>query len=234
MRRRCDRATPHAAEERRSYRWFYDHLLSRVYDFVILWLLLPCGGERRFRRHMMAGVEFAPGERIIDLCCGTGSSTLGILEQAPAPSLALAADLSIGQLRRAKPKLAPRGVFLMAANAARTPLPSAFFDSVLIAHALHEMPRATRLGVLREARRLLRPGGQLVVLDLDNPPSLARRLLLGAWIGYWLPYPINFENRTRRDMLSHGVQNEVAEAGFVRTQKSSLYEGAMQVVIGWA
>jgi hypothetical protein len=62
--------------------------------------------------------------------------------------------------------------------------------------------------------------------------SRARRLLLGLWLGYWLSYPLNFENPTRRDMVKRGVVNEMAEAGFSRTEKVSRFRGTMQVVLG--
>jgi demethylmenaquinone methyltransferase/2-methoxy-6-polyprenyl-1,4-benzoquinol methylase len=221
------------SQPRRYYKWFYDHVHSRQYDLLLRWLLLPFGGEKRFRRQMMANVDFAPGERVLDLCCGTGASTLAILKRTPGLSLVVGADLSVGQLRQAKLKLASRGVPLVEADAAHAPFAAACFDTVVIPHALHEMPRQTRLAALREARRLLRNTGKLVALELDDPPTLGRRLLLAAWLGYWLPYPINFENPTRRDMLRHGLQAAVAEAGFSRTRKIPMFKGAMQVVFGW-
>lgn len=77
----------------------------------------------------------------------------------------------------------------------------------------------------------MRDGARLIVLELDNPSRLGRRLLLGLWLGYWLPWPINFENRTRRDMLRHGVANEVQETGFRNVCKLSKFQETMQVVM---
>lgn len=77
---------------------------------------------------------------------------------------------------------------------------------------------------------MLRPEGRVAVLELDAPPSRLRRILLGAWLLYWLPYPINFETPTRRDLLRHGLAREVREAGFADIHKVSKYRGCMQVV----
>jgi demethylmenaquinone methyltransferase/2-methoxy-6-polyprenyl-1,4-benzoquinol methylase len=223
---------PRAREGHRrpAYEWMYDHLESRFYDLGLRWFLLPFGGERRFRREMTAELEFAPGARVLDLCCGTGSSSVAIRERAGPSCRLVGADLSRGQLERAVRKGACRPISLVAANAAHAPFPSESFDWVVVPHALHEMPRETRLAVLREARRLVMRDGRVAVLELDDPPSRLRRILLGAWLLYWLPYPINFENPTRRDMVQHGLTREMAQAGFEGIRKVSKYHGTMQVV----
>ncbi|UCE85235.1 MAG: methyltransferase domain-containing protein [Deltaproteobacteria bacterium] len=220
-------------QQRPAYKWFYDNIHSREYDLALRWFLWPFGGERRFRREMMACVPFDDRERILDLCCGTGSSARAIREQAGRSARIVGADLSIGQLRRARAKEEIRDVLLVEADASATPFRAGHFDTVVIPHALHEMPRRTRIDVLREARRLVRPEGRVVVLELDDPPSRLRRLLMGLWLGYWLPYPINFENPTRRDMVRRGVVAEMKAAGFERTRRISKFEGTMQVVFGW-
>ncbi len=221
------------AHRRPAYKWWYDHLESRFYDVGLRWFMLPFGGERRFRREMTSTLEFAPGERVLDLCCGTGSSSVAIRERAGPSCRLVGVDLSRGQLARAARKPGSRPMALVEANAAATPFASASFDCVVIPHALHEMPRETRVAVMREARRALRPGGRVAVLDLDDPPSRLLKIFLGAWLLYWLPYPINFENPTRRDMVRHGLKSELAEAGFEEIRKVSKYHGTMQVVTAW-
>ena len=76
---------------------------------------------------------------------------------------------------------------------------------------------------------MVKKGGEVIVLELDRPPSLPVRLLMGFWAFYWLPG--NFETPTRRDMLKHGVVNEVKEAGLSNVRKYSSYKGAFQTVI---
>lgn len=219
-------------QDRKWYKWFYDNIHSRWYDLLIKWLLWPFGGEKKFRQEMIEPIEFSPNDRILDMCCGTGGTTFVIRERVGEDAEIIGLDLSPGQIRIAKKKNRFSNVKFIEADASNTDFETGYFDKVIIPHALHEMPRKIRLKVLREARRVLKEKGKVIVLELDDPENPKRRLLLGLWLGYWLPYPINFENPTRKDMLKHGVVNEVREAGFKDVQKISKFQGTMQVVIG--
>jgi ubiquinone/menaquinone biosynthesis C-methylase UbiE len=218
--------------DRKTYKWLYDNILCHQYDILLKWLLFPFGGEKKFRQEMMAPIKFLPKERILDICCGTGGSTFVIKEKVGEDAEIIGLDLSLGQIKVAKRKNRFGDVTFIVADATSIGFKSGHFDKVFIAHALHEMPREIRLKVLREVRRVLREKGKVIVLELDDPKNPKRRKLLSLWFGYWLPYPINFENSTRKDMLKHGVVNEVKEAGFRNVQKISKFQGTMQVVIG--
>ena len=220
------------AQHRRLYRWFYDNVHSRQYDLCLNWVLIPCGGEKKFRAVMLEPVRFSSGERILDMCCGTGGCTFAIRERAGKEAQIIGCDLSYGQARNAKRKNRFANVHFFVADARRTGLPDAQFDKVFIPHALHEMRRELRLAVLAEARRLTKPGGSVVVLELARPPRLPGRLLQGLWFGYWIPWPINFENPTRREMLRYGVANELSEVGFKEVTTTHKYREWTQVVIG--
>ena len=210
------------------YRWFYDHIHSRYYDLLMKWCFLPSGGEARCRAALIAPVAFAPNERILDMCCGTGGATRIISEKAGKGSWIAGMDLSSGQIRVAKRRPELADAQFLVGDATRTPFRDRSFDKVFIPHALHEMPREARLRTLSEARRILKHGGTLVVLELDTPPHPLVRLLLGFWALYWLPF--NFETPTRRDMLKHGLTNEVSESGFRQITKTSSCHGALQTV----
>jgi demethylmenaquinone methyltransferase/2-methoxy-6-polyprenyl-1,4-benzoquinol methylase len=215
---------------RSRYRRLYDRFLSRVYDLYMGWYMLPFGGERRFRRKMLEGLAFRAGERLLDCTCGTGSCTAALRERVGPEALLVASDLSLGQLRMAsrKPRLA--GVPLLGADASELPFRDGALDSVFIPHALHEMPRDLRMAVLREARRVCARDGRVVVLELDRPSRLWLRLMLGLWFFYWVPPPLNFETRTRRDLQRRGLGSELSEAGFGQLRKLSKYAGTMQLV----
>jgi demethylmenaquinone methyltransferase/2-methoxy-6-polyprenyl-1,4-benzoquinol methylase len=216
------------ALDRKDYIAFYDRILSRVYDLLLKWLFLPFGGERRVRKQLLEPVSFGAGDRILDMCCGTGTATLAIAERAGSEAKVVGLDLSLGQIRRARAKSRRANVRFLVGDAAAAPLADDRFDKVFITHAIHEMLRPARLAALAEARRLLKPGGEVVVFELDEPQSLPLRLFVGFWWFYWLPF--NFETPTRRDMFRHGVANEVEESGFREVRKISALRGALQTV----
>lgn len=220
------------SQHRRLYRWFYDKIHSRHYDLCLNWVLIPCGGERKFRAVMLEPVRFSTGERILDMCCGTGGCTFAIRERAGEEAEIIGCDLSHGQIRSAERKNRFENVSFFVADACRTGLPGSHFDKVFIPHALHEMLRPLRLAVLAEARRLTKPGGSVIVLELARPPRLPERLLQGLWLGYWIPWPINFENPTRKEMLRYGLANELREVGLKEVTTTHKHRGWTQVAIG--
>jgi ubiquinone/menaquinone biosynthesis C-methylase UbiE len=216
--------------ERKTYKWFYDHIHSYYYNLLMKWCFLPFGGEAGFREAMIASVDFQPRQRILEMCCGTGGATISIQKRMGSSGQIVGMDLSRGQIGRAirRPELS--NIRLVEGNVARTAFRDHSFDKVFITHALHEMPRAIRYQVLAEAQRVLRDSGAVIVLELDEPPSLFVRWFVGFWFFYWLPF--NFETPTRRDMLEHGLAEEVKEAGFKHIAKVSKYRGTFQVVRG--
>ena len=216
--------------DRRLYRWFYDNIGSRYYSLMIKWAFSPFGGETRVRRELLDAVPLRSGEKILDMCCGTGGTTFAIAEIVGAESTIIGIDLSYGQIRMAKRKNCFRNIRFMVMDASNTSFRDGEFDRIVIPHAIHEMQRPLRLMVLREARRILADRGTLAVLELDDPPGLPARLLIGFMWFYWLPF--NFETPTRRDMLRHTVLKEVQEAGFDNVSKTSFHKGVFQVVNG--
>lgn len=214
---------------RNLYRWWYDHIESKFYNLMMKWMSLPFGGEIGLRKTMIEPVSFEKCERILDMCCGTGGATFSISEKGAGMCEIVGMDLSSGQLRCAKKRQYYCPTRFIQGDVTDTGFQANSFDRVFITHALHEMPRESRLQTLREAKRLLNHQSQVIVLELDNPPSVWLRIFIGLWFLYWLPG--NFETPTRRDMFRHGLTNEVTESGFVDVQKYSAYRGIFQTVI---
>ena len=183
---------------------------SPLYDLLVWWGFIPLGGERACRREFVRWLDLEPGLRVASLCCGTGSMERAMLAEVPGLSIT-GVDLGRGQIARARKKLRDLEVAYILGNAAGTGLPGERYDRVLIGLALHEMPRSTRLAVLREACRLCAPEGRVLAIEHGRPVTRASQLLRWLWWFFWIPG--NPEVPTSRDLQMHGLDNEMFECG---------------------
>lgn len=202
------------------------------------WCYLPFGGERRCREELIEPIGLEPTDKILDMCCGTGGATFAIAHKAREEAEIIGIDLSWGQIKIAQKSVNKlnwrenrfNNVGFIEGDVTKSCFRDGYFNKVFITHALHEMQREQRLDTLREAKRILKEKGKVIVLEVDDPKNLFVRLFIGFWHIYWLPF--NFETPTRRDMLRYGLENEVKEAGFGNIRKISSHQGVLQVVEG--
>jgi demethylmenaquinone methyltransferase/2-methoxy-6-polyprenyl-1,4-benzoquinol methylase len=124
--------------------------------------VLSLGQTRLWRRAVAQAVAARPGERVLDLAAGTGSSSLPF---AAAGSQVVAADFSLGMLRVGK--RAHPGLDLLAGDALRLPFADAAFDAVTISFGLRNVSDVD--AALTEMARVTRPGGRLVVCEFSHP-----------------------------------------------------------------
>lgn len=123
-----------------------------------------------------------PGERLLEIGCGTGSLLLELKRREPdAEVVGLDPDARALAIARGKASREGLQIGLDEGFADALPYPDASFDRVVSCFMFHHLPRAVKEGTLREVRRVLRPGGRLELLDFDGPGGprtgfLTRRL----------------------------------------------------------
>lgn len=113
----------------------------------------------------------------LDLCCGTGDMTLALLKHRPTtPEAApiLAVDFSHQMLTRGAEKFAPHNIIPIEADALHLPLADASVDLVTSAFGFRNL--ANYEEGLAELHRILCPGGQLGILDANQPEGLVGTL----------------------------------------------------------
>jgi demethylmenaquinone methyltransferase/2-methoxy-6-polyprenyl-1,4-benzoquinol methylase len=121
---------------------------------------------RRFRA-LLAN----PDAAVLDICCGTGDMTMALLKHRPQGARPiLAADFSRQMLSRGAHKFAGRGAVALEADALHLPLRSASQDLIVTAFGFRNL--ANYEAGLREFHRVLKPGGQLGILDFSEPGGL--------------------------------------------------------------
>jgi demethylmenaquinone methyltransferase/2-methoxy-6-polyprenyl-1,4-benzoquinol methylase len=138
--------------------------------------LLSAGIDHLWWRRAARAVRptlIRPEARILDLCCGTGDMTLALLRHRPStPSTAplLAVDFSHNMLSLGKIKFPDSMVLAIEADALHLPLPSSSLDLISSAFGFRNL--ANYEAGLAELFRVLRPGGQIAILDCNQPEGL--------------------------------------------------------------
>ena len=136
-----------------------------LYDLTV-WLMTR-GRERAFREGMLDLVVLKPGDSVLDVGCGTGSLVIEAKRDVGPGGEVFGIDASPEMLARAERKARKAGVEIGFRNAPAQalPFPDARFDTVLSTIMLHHLPSKGREECLREMRRVLKPGGQALVVE---------------------------------------------------------------------
>jgi demethylmenaquinone methyltransferase/2-methoxy-6-polyprenyl-1,4-benzoquinol methylase len=154
--------TPRNAEIRATF----DAIAPR-YDLANR--VLSCGVDVYWRKVAVATFRDLPRDgRVLDLACGTCDLAIELRRRRPDARL-VGVDLSRAMLARGRSKIGAAGFTLVNAPAEALPFADLTFDGAMIGFGIRNVPDF-RAG-LREMRRVLRPGGRIVVLEFSTPPS---------------------------------------------------------------
>lgn len=133
--------------------------------------ILSLGLEAGWRRRLVQRADPAPGELWLDVATGTG---LVARELRARGSRVVGIDLSTSMLGAAR---ADGGIRLVQGRAERLPFRDATFDGLTVTYLLRYV--ADPVATVRELRRVVRPGGRIVMLEFGRPRALPAR------IGWW-------------------------------------------------
>jgi ubiquinone/menaquinone biosynthesis C-methylase UbiE len=135
------------------------------YDLLV-WLL-TLGRERNFRKRLLEPARLQPGESVLDVGCGTGTLAIAAKRRVGSTGSVYGIDASPAMIARAtkKAKRARAEVTFELGLAESLVFPDGRFDVVLSTVMLHHLPRKAREQGVSEMRRVLKPGGRLLVVD---------------------------------------------------------------------
>jgi ubiquinone/menaquinone biosynthesis C-methylase UbiE len=135
-------------------------------------------GAGRPKAALVEAAAIRPGDRVLDLGCGTGDIALLVKRRQPDARVT-ALDPDPKALARARAKAARAGVEIVFEQGFGDALPfaDASFERVVSALMLHHLTPEIERATLREVMRVLAPGGTLHVLDFTTPPAGLSRVL---------------------------------------------------------
>src|SRR4051794_4132591 len=184
--------------------------LTRVYDPVVR----LTSREGRFKELLIDQAAPAPGQRILDLGCGTGTLALQVKQRVPQADV-VGLDADPEMLAQARRKAEQAGVELELTEGFSTKLPyeDASFDRVLSTLFFHHLDPEPKRQTAREIARVLRKGGELHVADWGKPSD---PVMAAAFLGIRLLD--GFENTA--DNVNGDLPAIFEEAGMARAEQT--------------
>lgn len=184
--------------------------LTRFYDPVVR----VTTKEEKFKALLVAQANLSPGQRVLDVGCGTGTLMIMVKRAEPlAQVLGLDGDANV--LKLAKRKLEAAGVDaeLSQGMASAPPFEDGSFDRIVSSLFFHHLATAEKQAVLARVRRLLRPGGELHIADWGKAQNVAMRAA-------FLCVQILDGFATTDDNVTGKLPGYISDAGFFEVEET--------------
>jgi demethylmenaquinone methyltransferase/2-methoxy-6-polyprenyl-1,4-benzoquinol methylase len=200
------------------------------------------GLHRLWKRRVLRLTRIRPGERALDLCCGTGDITFALAKNhADVTGL----DFSEPMLQVAREKCAafnakfPSGkIQFIQGDAQRIPFPDNSFDVLTIGYGLRNL--ADLDAGLRDMLRVAKPGGRFVALEFGKPANALWRAIYFGYLKFMLPifgkifcgnsaaYAYILESLNHYP-AQHAVADKLTQLGWQNVRVINLMGGVMSI-----
>lgn len=166
------------------------HSVAQRYD--VMNDLMSAGLHRIWKRFTIGQAAVKPGDKVLDIAAGTGDLAREFARQAGAQGQVWLTDINESMLRVGRDRLLDRGMIVPVSlcDAEKLPFPDHYFNVVTVAFGLRNMTHKD--AALAEMRRVLKPGGKLLVLEFSKVWQPLQPLYdlysfkvlprLGAWV----------------------------------------------------
>ncbi len=149
-------------------------VLTPFYDFIQNWVV----GDVRYKARLIEQANIQAGHRVLDLGCGTGTLAIMVKQAQPGAEVS-GLDADPDMLKVAKSKSAEQNapVSFDVGFTNDLPYPDASFDRVLSSIMIHHLKTPDKEKTAGEVYRVLKPSGQLHIIDFGKPTTLYGKLL---------------------------------------------------------
>jgi demethylmenaquinone methyltransferase/2-methoxy-6-polyprenyl-1,4-benzoquinol methylase len=218
------------------------HIFSRLApDYDRFNMLSSLGADRGWRRRTVDAAGIGPDSVVLDLAAGTGDLAMAIARRG-RPARVIATDFVPEMLEVAREKAArytgPTRIDFAVVDAQDLPFDDESFDVVTIAFGVRNL--TDRMKNFREVRRVLKPGGRYVILEMSRPPFGPFRALYHFYLRVVIPNlgRLLTGSRDSFDYLRHSIlgfprqsalATELHAAGFREVRWQNLTFGIVAV-----
>jgi demethylmenaquinone methyltransferase/2-methoxy-6-polyprenyl-1,4-benzoquinol methylase len=179
--------------------------IAPKYDFLNHFMSLSV--DRRWRNQALSHLKGLPLESVLDLCAGTLDLSISLREKFPKLQIH-AVDFALPMLEQGQRKLlkSPK-IHLICADGHHLPFPEKRFDAVVCAFGIRNLEN--REQAAKEIRRVLKPGGTLIVLEFFRPEKILPKLFYQTYGKYIIPRVGGWisKNRGAYEYLQNSIQN---------------------------
>ena len=152
-----------------SYRF-----LTPFYDFIQKYIV----GDVRYKARLIEQADVQPGQHVLDLGCGTGTLAIMVKQAQPSAEVfGLDADPDMLKVAKYKSSQLRAPVKFDVGFTNKLPHPDASFDRVLSSIMIHHLKTPDKELTAREVFRVLKPGGQLHIIDFGKPSTWYGKML---------------------------------------------------------
>jgi ubiquinone/menaquinone biosynthesis methyltransferase len=159
--------------------------IARRYDLMNS--VMSAGLHHRWRARAVELAEVGPGNSALDVCCGTGDLSIALERVVGAGGEVVGLDFSDAMLDVARAKSAELGVRIeyLQGNALELPFEDGRFDAATVGFGIRNVVDLQR--ALGEMRRVVRPGGRVVVLEISTPDRPPLSWFYSVWFDRVVP-----------------------------------------------
>lgn len=224
-------------------------LVRGVFDSVagrydIMNDVMSLGLHRLWKRHVVQKANIQPGQAVLDLAGGTGDISAMVAKKLGRTGHLVLADINEKMIVQGRDRLLNEGhpqVEYVVGNAETLPFPDNYFHRIFIGFGLRNVTNKEK--ALESMYRVLRPGGQLLILEFSQPQAWikpcydAYSFKLLPQIGKWVTGDRDSYQYMVESVRMHPNQTQLAEmlgtAGFFKVDYENLFGGVIAIHSGY-
>ena len=186
-------AEPHAPEMARDEDSETKSQMEKMVDTYDSYMRkITFGREHVLRDVTVEAAQIKPGDRVLEVGCGTGTLSLAAKRKAGESGKVHGIDIIPGMIELSKQKAEKAGldVSFQLGSIEALPFADSQFDAVMCSFMIFHMSDRVRRNGIKEIFRVLKPNGRLMIIDMSPPIHKVTRAFVKLIVGFMLPHDL--------------------------------------------